>query len=244
MRAASPRERLQALLDESVQNEIPNPLQQVLGKTTEALGIDRLLAALSGDPRVTQSILPVGSALRSPAVRASVHESLRTSARKFAPHIREALDKQIQRHPRLMAHVTHVSSRLPSPTAVGGFLPTVGPLSDPRGALHLNPRIAPDAVERTLQHESTHAAQMLRLADRARHGGVKTTNPFMDVYNKLSESHGYWQHPMEVAARFNEEFRVLRQSGVPVGEARRLAAEATMDHEAFLARMNQSLTPR
>lgn len=215
------------------------------------------------------SILPLGSPMRNPAMRRAAHGFLKQSARALPVHVQEALGDFIKKYPRLASHIQRTSPELKSPTAAGGFSPLLTPHESPRAVLHLNPRLkTSEATAQTLAHEGTHAAQMMRLADRARHAGTPSPpvpaverragagsppagfserriveSPFMTKYNQLRTEFGYFKHPMEEAARLSEELRMIPRGSMPNPERRALATERAGDIRRYETGVQQSLGP-
>lgn len=241
-----PNEIDQSLFDElmrrSVQSPVPShaPVTDLDVARTQIADIEarrRGGETMPGMPPVDRpldlmlGILPIGSALRSPNVRAAMHYGLKKTVAQMPSHIQTGVHDFIKKYPRLTAHLKSITPQKPEDPASATTAALPRPPLAPQARIELNPRLmSREATRRSLQHEGTHVAQMLRLMDRTRHANPQAAAQpsaiFTETYDDLSRQMGYFKNPMEVAARVNRELLdIPRQT---VGR-RGIAQERAMD---------------
>ncbi len=179
--------------------------------TLGALGIGPDSRASRGGEALT-ALMPLASPLRSAAFRAAVHERLLAGASRLGEPVEEAVVNALEKYPRLTAHLTSVqplsdAARKAGTDVILGDLTPHKTSLEPRARLRLDPYMqlehGDDAPTKTVAHELTHLADLLRDADRARQAG--DTGPaaarHIAAYGRYSD---YDRNPYEIAARVNE----------------------------------------
>jgi hypothetical protein len=171
-------------------------------------------------------VMSIGSPMMVPlnplmtlAPRVPAAQLLEKLAPEGAPaNIRAAVEYLIKRYPRLMSHVESLTAHQTppagvSPTATAWMRPVstarepwlanrsgrFPPVREPLAQIGFDSeRIAGHELE-TLAHEATHVAQAVRQTDLARR--IPREPTFSNLYGRMSAAQGYYDNPMEVAAR-------------------------------------------
>lgn len=222
---------------------------------------DESRAARGGE--MINAIMPLGSLLRSPAIRGLRHLALQQQADQVSPVVGEAFGTFTQRYPRLSAHLSDVEPLTnASPSHAGNAIFMERPGFVPSIRMQVNPaHTEAGAAADTIRHEGAHMAKGLRLSDRARQRGMTLRaeaaqdpakagrleealnspamlHPVTHDYTTKHRAYGYFHNPHEVDARTAVE---LSHIGRDTPDRQTLARMRALDRAAQQMRLDYML---